>query len=229
MDASGREQLSGLGDLGSDASTGDEDQILAAADHARPPENEIAVQPANCRSVVLADSVIDRAGQIPGASHCGPRLLRIGRGDHRQSGLGPHDAEVLEGVMGGASTSILEATAHANDAHREAMEDRTIANELKGPERGKGRNRVDKGDVAGLGEPGCDADHVLFRNADVEEAIGKAIDPWFNRHEAEVAGKKQDPAIALSKLDEGLNEGSPQAALVTSSSACRYSDSDIGR
>src|SRR5262249_61184240 len=101
--------------------------------------------------------------------------------------------------------------ADADDAHGQPVQHRSVADELVGPERGEGDDRVAEGDEAGVGEAGRHADHVLLGHTDVEEAVGKALDEGLEGVVAEVAGQEEETRVGGGQLDEGADEGATHA------------------
>ena len=186
------------------------------------------MQAGHDRLVVLAQPVVDGPGQVPGRQHGAAGLLGVGRGDHRQARLQPHDADVLQAVVAGAGVAVFEAAAHARHAHRQLLKDGAVPDELVRTQGGEGDDRVAEGDEARLGQPGRQADHVLLGHADVDEALRMAVGEGFQGHEAEVAGQEQDAAVLLGQVAQGARERDPHPRS-TSAIACRYSSSLMGR
>src|SRR5262249_1668329 len=128
-----------------------------------------------------------------------------------------------------AGGAVLEAATDADDAHRQVVQDGTIADELVAAERSEGHDGVDEREEAGLGKPGGQTDHVLFGDADIDKSIGEAVGKRLQRHEAEISGQKQDARVALRQLGKGRGERRSHAEVSISRSAWRYSSSLIGR
>src|SRR5205807_8859582 len=99
-----------------------------------------------------------------------------------------------------------ESTAYPDDPHRELVENRAVADELVRSHRRERRDRIDEGDHPGLRKPGRHTDHVLFRDADVVEAVRKALAERLEHAESEVARQQGDAMVALRQLGERSDE-----------------------
>ena len=138
--------------------------------------------------------------------------------------------------MRDAVRAVVEAGADADDAHRQVVQHRAVADELvraQGRERGDG---VDERHVAGLGQARRHADHVLLGDADVDEAVGVALGERLDGHEAEVAGQEQHARIGVGELGErarrrpfSCRDPAPRLDRASSASAVAYWSSSIGR
>ena len=131
--------------------------------------------------------------------------------------------------MRGTGRPVLESAADADDADRQLVHDRAVADELVGAHRREGRDRIEERNETGFGEPGAEPHHVLLSDAHVDEATGELVGKGLERHEAEVAGQQQDAVVLLPELRQGRREGLAHQDPATSWTACAYSASDIGR
>ena len=111
--------------------------------------------------------------------------------------------------MRGARGAVLEAGAKADDAHGQVVEHRSVADELEWAQAREGADRVAERDEPGLGEPGGEADHVLFRDADVVEAFGVSFAKRLQHREAKIAGEQHDPLVLPGDVAQGAHEGPP--------------------
>src|ERR1700676_2483723 len=122
---------------------------------------------------------------------------------------------------------VLEARADTDDADREVMEYRAVANEFVWPQRGERNDGVQERDVPAVGQPGRDPDHVLLGDADVDELSRERLGERFERHEPQVRGEQQDAAVEPGDLDERSRQRCSHVA-ATSAIASAYSSADIG-
>ena len=109
------------------------------------------------------------------------------------------------------------------------MPEGAVADEFVGAERREGHDRVDKRHVPRLREAGRDADHVLLRDPDVEEAVRMPLHERLERHVAEVAREQRHAAILVGQLDQRADERAPHQPVASSASAKAYSASDMGQ
>ena len=155
---------------------------------------------------LLAEPQVDGPGELLDRRQRGARLLGVGRRDDGDAGLDAHDPRVLERVVRDAVVAVVHAAADADDAHRQLVQDRAVAHELVAAHRGERGDRVDVGRVAGLGEAGRDADHVLLGDAGVPEAVGVALGERLEHGEAEIAGEQDDPLVASRRGRAGSEQ-----------------------
>ena len=227
---SGRVELLCGGDrLRCDGTHRDEHQPSAISHELVAPERESSFEARDLTAVVFADAIVDRAVPIPGFVNRVFRLAVVCRDDDAHAGLEPHDADVLETVMGGARRAVLKAAPDTHDPHGQGVGDGAVANELIASEGGKRCNRINERDEARLGEPGREPDHVLLRDTDVVEAIGVALGERLESHEPEVSSHQHDALVAAGELDESLNEGRSHDSSSSSDSAAVNSSSDMGK
>ena len=166
----------------------------AVAEHVRAAQGEAAVEPGDGRPHAREPQV-GRAREAGRRPHGARGLRVVGGRDHGQARQRAQHGDVLERPVRDAVRAVVEARPDADDAHRQVVEHRAVADELvgaQGRERGDG---VDERHVAGLGQARRHADHVLLGDADVDEAVGMALRERLDGHEAEVAGQQQHARI----------------------------------
>ena len=153
----------------------------------------------------------------------------VGRRDDRAIPCHSRIADVFDAIVARAGAAVLESAAHANDSHREIVQDGAVANELVRPEHRERDDRIAEGNESRVGQTGGNPDHVLLGDTHVVKAIGKAIAEGLERHKAEIASQQYDPLVLLRRLEDRLNESGPHAGSPISLIAWSKSDSDIGR
>ena len=109
------------------------------------------------------------------------------------------------------------------------MLNRPITQELIRTQYGERRDRVNERREAAFGQARRQPEHVLFRDANVEEAVGEALRERLDGGVAKVASEEDDARIVFGHLDQRLDEGGSHEAGSTSSIACRYCSSDMGQ
>ena len=195
----------------------------------RAPQLEL-ISDAGDRERLLAQPDVRRPRELLHGAQRRDDLGGVARGDHREPGLGPHQRQVLERVMGHAVVSVINSLADTDDPHREPVQYPTVADELVSAHRSEGGDRVCVRRESRLGQAGRHPHHVLLGHPGVEEAVGKPLDERLERGKAEIAGEQHDALVVGRQLDQCLYEFAPHAMLPDScSSASVYSSSDIGR
>src|SRR5580700_8766743 len=96
--------------------------------------------------------------------------------------------------------AIFEAHPHADDAHRQVMQHRTVTNEFEGPQGSEGGYRISIRQESGLGESGSHSNHVLLGYADIDEAIREAGTKGLHHHVAQIAGEENHTFICGREL-----------------------------
>ena len=84
---------------------------------------------------------------------------------------------------------------------------------------GEVRDRIREDDFAARGESGRDAGEVLFRDADIEIAVGKALRERLEDGIAQVAGEQPEARVGGGQLAEGAGEGGPHGRASRSAAA----------
>ena len=227
MPAARLEELDRRDGLVRDRAGGDDRDVPTGTDLLDRAEPESTVEPGHRLGLVLAEPEVDGSRHGAARDQGGAGLLVVGGREHGHPGLRAHHGDVLERVVRQPVHPVLETAADADDPHRQAVQHRPVADELVRPERGERRDRVGERDVPGLGEARRDPDHVLLRDADVEEPVREPLGERLDDGEAEVAREQDDALVLRGELDECPDEGRPHAA--TSCIARSNCPSVIGR
>ena len=96
----------------------------------------------------------------------------------------------------------LEAGERRQELHLVAVVGAVVADLLEAAHADERRHAEHERQLAGVREPGGDADQVLLADADVEVAVGKALGEAAQG--AEVLRDEHDAAIVLGQLAERL-------------------------
>jgi hypothetical protein len=123
---------------------------------------------------------------------------------------------------------VVEAGTDRDDPDWPAMHDRPVPDELVRTKGGERRDRIDEGKIAGLGETRGDADHVLFRHADVEEAVRVLASEGIDDAVAQIAGEQHDAPVQGGEFRQRPDECLSHDSASTAATARAYSASDIG-
>ena len=107
------------------------------------------------------------------------------------------------------------------------MQADVVADLLEGPRIDKGRDAVDPGPPARVGQTGRDRHHVLLGNPGVDESLLRDVAQRLENHEAEISREK-DEVRFLGMGHQGLGEDGSHRRF-TSSTAIWYCAAVIGR
>ena len=145
-----------------------------------------------------------RRGRLHGLSGL-PRVR--GRNDG-EIGQEPQPGHVLDRVMGGPEFSVSDARRLPDELHVRIRVSHVGLDLLQGAGGEEARGGAHKRDLAAIGEPGADADHVLLGDADIDRALRPPLAEAaeLGRSNA-VVDDDHDPVVALGNLVERGGEG----------------------
>jgi len=116
-----------------------------------------------------------------------------------------------------------------HDPDRRPLQDGAVPYEFIGPQRDEGGDRIAEREEARFGQSGRHPDQVLFCHPHVEKAIRESLRERFQDRIAQIAREEQNARIPLGQFYQGSRECAPHGVRSISSSACRYSASDMGQ
>ena len=117
--------------------------------------------------------------------------------------------------------AVGDATADADEldvgaGHRDVDADLVVR-----ARRDERRDRVGEGHLAGVGQPGGDADQCLLGDADVEVAPGRDALELVEQADAEVPGQRPHALVVGGELGQRVEEGVPHEPHPPSSARTR--------
>ena len=127
--------------------------------------------------------------------------------------------------MRDAQVAVREAAAHGHDLHVGAVVADVVADLLETAQGREVADGVGEHDLAGKGHAGGQADHVLLRDAGVDELVGVLALELLDDGVAEVADHEAHASVLARELIERLDERGPHEAS-TSASAVTSSSGD---
>jgi hypothetical protein len=121
---------------------------------------------------------------------------------------GPQPRDVLNGVVRGTELAVRHSWAHAAQLHI-AVRVRDISFDLLQCTGGeKAGSRGNERDTAAIGQAGCDTDHVLLSNTDIDQAVGKGSLECIELAGTDrVVDNANDAVVFMRELGQGLNVG----------------------
>jgi len=203
--------------------------VKSLADPLNTTQLKSSVKSGHYQFVVLAETKICRTGPLTQRLDRASGLGGVGGSHHGHALQQPRHANVLEPEVSRTGGPVFETTPHSDNPNRQIVHHRPIADEFERTQDGEGNDGITKGCVASLGHTRRYANHVLFSDPHVDEAVREPVAKRLECHETEVSREQHDPLVTLRFLHQSVNKGGPHFTLPVSRIACLYSSSDIGK
>jgi hypothetical protein len=198
------QQAGGLESPVGDGARADQGQVRPVPHLDGPADLEVDRTGVQLRLLLVAAAVVDRPVVGDHGAGRGLRLGEIRRRQDHHVGQGPHDGQVLGGLVGHPESAVGQAAADDHDLDVGPVVAHVVADLLQAAQGREVGDRVGDGDVAFHGHAAGHAGHVLLGHPHVEETVGEALGEALDLAVADVGQDHVDPLVLLGELQQHL-------------------------
>ncbi len=149
----------------------DQPNVLSLTQEDGAAELETMIGRKDRRARIPSETEINRLGHLHHRVHGPAKLHRIGGRNRDDARHGAEDGEILDSLVRFSCLAGEDAAIAPAELDVQPGLGHDDANLIQSPLGEKGGEGADPGDIADGGQPGSDADHVLLRDAHLQEAV----------------------------------------------------------